>query len=247
MMRWPTTDNRVSSPYGYRTHPITGARRLHAGTDFPYPGLGAQLVAVQEMRITEVSYNSSGGHIVKGRMPDGVYAGYFHMRERSHLNVGDLVSEGGRVGFMGTSGASTGPHLHFETRRADGSSFDPVPYLQQGTAAGGGSNPFPTPEPDPAEPPLGEEEEEEDDMPKNTGIATPPTPAIPAYRYLIFNYGSGIGHEFSGSSNGTPIGGAITGSLAVAFDTTPWAEVSESHYNRIVASLNRVQRVDIID
>lgn len=146
-MRFPTSDRRVSSPYGYRVHPITGARTLHAGADFPYPGLGAPLVAIADLTITEVSYNAVGGHIIKGRGPDGVYPGYFHMRERSHLRVGDKVSEGARVGYMGTSGASTGPHLHFETRRADGSSFDPIPYLTQGSAAGGGSNPFPTPTP----------------------------------------------------------------------------------------------------
>lgn len=142
-MRWPTADRRVSSPYGYRTHPITGVVKLHAGADFAYPGYGAPLYAVQDMTITEVSYNSVGGHIVKGRMPDGVIAGYFHMRERSPRKVGDIVSEGNHVGFMGSSGGSTGPHLHFETRRANGTSFDPIPYLQQGTASGGGSNPFP--------------------------------------------------------------------------------------------------------
>jgi len=90
------------------------------------------------------------------------------------------------------------------------------------------------------------EESEEDDMPKNTGIATGPTATAKAWRYLIFNYGSGIGHEFSGSSSGEPIAGSVVNELAVAFDTPPWAKVSESHYNRIVASLNDVQRIEIV-
>lgn len=143
-MRYPTSDRYVSSPYGWRVHPVTGARKLHAGTDFPLPGLDAPLHAVADFTVVSRGYSDSGGNWVKIRLPDGVIAGYYHMRAATHLSTGHRGVEGERVGYMGSSGKfTTGPHLHFETRRADGSSFDPVPYLDQGSAAGGGSTPLP--------------------------------------------------------------------------------------------------------
>lgn len=149
-MRYPTTDRRVSSPYGYRVHPVTGISTLHAGADFPHPGLGAPLLAVAEATVVSSGYSSGGGNWVTLRLPDGVLATYFHMQHPTMRPTGHGVSEAETVGYMGSTGEyTTGPHLHFETRRADGSSFDPIPYLDQGIAAGGDWSPFPDAEPAP--------------------------------------------------------------------------------------------------
>lgn len=141
-MRFPTTDRYVSSPFGWRTHPVTGIRTLHAGADFPLPGLGAPLIAVRNFSLYAKGYSDTGGNWVALRLDDGVLAYYYHMQSPTHLTGGG--SEGSIVGRMGSSGRfTTGPHVHFETRRADGTPFDPIPYLTQGAAAGGGGSPFP--------------------------------------------------------------------------------------------------------
>lgn len=146
-MRFPTSDTRVSSPYGWRVHPITGKRTLHAGADFPW---GSTLYAVAAFTVTAAGYSVTGGWYVFLRLHDGNSAHYYHMAAASSWKIGTSGPEGATVGVMGNTGTSTtGKHLHFEMRRADGSSFDPVPYLTAGAAAGGGASPFPTPTPTP--------------------------------------------------------------------------------------------------
>lgn len=148
-MRYPTSDRRVSSPYGYRVHPVTEVETLHAGADFPYPGIGAPLYAVDDFTVIGAHSSYEGGNWVRLRLPDGVEATYFHMQAPSPLKVGQTGGEGTVVGHMGNTGAyTTGPHVHFETRHPDGTSFDPVPYLDRGIAAGGGAQPFPEPKED---------------------------------------------------------------------------------------------------
>jgi hypothetical protein len=137
-MRYPVADQAVSNPYGWITDTY-----FHAGVDFPGQGTGTPLVACLAFTIHQAPYWSDrGGWSIALRFEDGVLAWYQHMREKSHLTDGG--SEGALVGYMGNTGsASSGPHLHFETRRADGVSFDPIGYLNAGIAAGGGAKPFP--------------------------------------------------------------------------------------------------------
>lgn len=141
-MRYPVADHTISNPYGQIT-----ATYFHSGVDFPGAGIGTPLVACLDFTIHQGPYwSDAGGWSIALRFTDGVLAWYQHMNAKSHLTGGG--NEGALVGYMGDTGwQSTGPHLHFETRRADGTSFDPIPWLQQGTAAGGGSTPFPTPTP----------------------------------------------------------------------------------------------------
>lgn len=112
-----------------------------------------------------------------------------------------------------------------------------------GQVAGGGGTVFTPPKPPVKPEPTPIDEEEEDDMPKNSGVATQRS-TDKVWMYLVFNYGSGLGHEFnSGSAN--PIDGTTVDGIARAFDTTPWAKVSESHYNVIKRSLNKVAEINV--
>ncbi|GAA1488244.1 M23 family metallopeptidase [Brachybacterium sacelli] len=109
----------MTSPYGMRTHPITGERTLHAGTDFSAPD-GTPILAAADGTVTVADYSEgSGGIIVIEHTIDGqsVATAYMHMWQHGiYVSVGDRVSAGQHIGDVGSSGNSTGPHLHFEVR-----------------------------------------------------------------------------------------------------------------------------------
>ncbi|MDN6626555.1 MAG: peptidoglycan DD-metalloendopeptidase family protein [Pisciglobus halotolerans] len=116
----------VTSHYGYRIHPITGQRKLHGGTDF---GGGGTIVAAQSGTVVTAGYHSSWGYHVKINHGNGLQTLYAHMRPGSLTVVpGQKVSQGQQVGTMGTTGSSTGVHLHFEVYK-NGSRVNPDPYL----------------------------------------------------------------------------------------------------------------------
>jgi murein DD-endopeptidase MepM/ murein hydrolase activator NlpD len=117
---------RLSSPFGMRSHPITGKRQFHAGIDLAAP----QGTAVRPLRPGVVTFSGQQGgygNTVIMRHADGVETLYAHMSSNL-VKVGDRVGVGATIGLVGTTGRSTGPHLHFEVRRA-GHVFDPLPYL----------------------------------------------------------------------------------------------------------------------
>lgn len=126
---WVKTSN-----YGMRKHPITGVSRLHAGTDFAAPS-GTPILAAADGQVTSAGASSGYGnlvvieHTVAGQR---VATGYAHMTGSSIMvNVGDRVTAGQQIASVGSTGRSTGPHLHFESRRGNvgGSPVDPVPWL----------------------------------------------------------------------------------------------------------------------
>jgi hypothetical protein len=124
---WP--DGRtIRSPFGYRTHPITGRRKLHRGVDvggqFPVHAPAAGVVA-------HIGWSPRGGGHTVIIDHGTIHTVYYHLRERTVLNRGDRVDVGTFIGTSGTTGMSTGNHLHFEVRtgRAWGTQVDPVPYL----------------------------------------------------------------------------------------------------------------------
>lgn len=116
----------VTSPYGYRTHPITGVRHLHGGIDF---NGGGPIVAAQSGTVTVSGYHSSWGYYVKINHGNGLETLYAHMQAGSlAVTVGQQVSQGQQLGIMGSTGDSTGVHLHFEVYKG-GSRVNPASYL----------------------------------------------------------------------------------------------------------------------
>lgn len=116
---------RLSSHYGYRTHPITGDRRFHAGIDIAG---GGPIVAARGGTVTTATYNSGYGYYVVVDHGDGYSTLYAHMQPNLSVAPGQQVSQGQQLGIMGTTGQSTGVHLHFEVHR-NGSTVNPINYI----------------------------------------------------------------------------------------------------------------------
>lgn len=116
----------TTSQFGYRFHPIKHANILHAGMDF---GGGGPIVAAQSGTVVKAQYNSGWGWYVKIDHGNGLATLYAHMVPGSlRVSVGQKVSQGQQIGTMGTSGSSTGVHLHFEVYK-NGVQTNPAPYL----------------------------------------------------------------------------------------------------------------------
>ncbi|HVL64608.1 MAG TPA: peptidoglycan DD-metalloendopeptidase family protein [Actinomycetota bacterium] len=123
---WPAS-GPVTSPYGYRTHPIFGDRRLHTGIDIG-AGYGATVISSERGSVAFVGVMSGYGNVVVVDHGGGLATTYNHLSAFS-VSSGQRVSRGTPVGAVGCSGYCTGPHLHFEVR-VNGSPVDPMPYLQ---------------------------------------------------------------------------------------------------------------------
>jgi len=123
---------RITSPFGVRVNPVTGARRLHAGADFGQDsGVAIKSVApgTVESKGVNLDKRSGYGHWVRIRNFDGSRAMYAHMVAASPLAVGQGVDHSTTVGSVGSTGASTGPHLHLEII-VNGTPVDPIPYAK---------------------------------------------------------------------------------------------------------------------
>jgi murein DD-endopeptidase MepM/ murein hydrolase activator NlpD len=101
----------ITSPYGMRTHPITGVYKLHSGTDFAY-GDG-RAYAARSGTVTAVTYDGAYGNMVTVSHGDGIETRYAHLSSAS-VSTGQKVGSGDVVGQIGSTGYATGPHLHFE-------------------------------------------------------------------------------------------------------------------------------------
>lgn len=131
----------ATSPYGPRTHPITGEQEsFHTGSDFSAPD-GTPILAAADGTVTKAEYTDQGGgqvvieHHLDG---DAIATAYIHMWEDGiHVSEGDEVTAGQHIADVGSSGMSTGPHLHFEVREGgtDGDYTDPAASLNSHDAA----------------------------------------------------------------------------------------------------------------
>lgn len=124
--RWPLDPVVVSSPYGSRVHPIAGSPQFHAGIDLEAP-IKTPVLATESGVVTFAEWN--GGH---GQQIELKHDARWTTRY-SHLDVvlvkpGAVVKRGQRIGLVGETGLTTGPHLHFELRR-DGDPLDPEVFL----------------------------------------------------------------------------------------------------------------------
>jgi murein DD-endopeptidase MepM/ murein hydrolase activator NlpD len=129
---WPVDGGNQSSDYGFRMHPIHNERRFHAGLDIAAPE-GREIRAVQSGTVTFAGRHKGFGNMVELRHPDGVVTRYAHA-SRLHVREGDVVDVGETIADVGSTGQSTGPHLHFEVREK-GRTIDPHDYLERLRAA----------------------------------------------------------------------------------------------------------------
>lgn len=125
----PVGSARISSGYGPRTHPVTGERgKMHTGVDFAVPQ-GTSIHAADSGTVIVAEWWSGYGNCVIIDHGGGVWTLYGHIREGGiKVSVGDRVERGQVVAESGSTGRSTGPHLHFEVRNG-GKPVDPMPYL----------------------------------------------------------------------------------------------------------------------
>lgn len=119
------------SPYGPRRHPITGRVTFHHGVDVAMP-VGTPLTAPADGVVVHKGSGSSGGFTLTVRHADDLFTVYYHLQKPSRFSKGGRVLLGEVIAYSGNTGASTGPHLHWETRKSArwGDTMDPVPFLQ---------------------------------------------------------------------------------------------------------------------
>ena len=128
-MIWPLSGyTRVSSPFGYRICPFHG-RELHGGVDVPAPG-GTPIMAAKSGVVVLSTYGSSYGNHVAISHADGTRTMYCHMSSRA-VSAGQTVGQGQVIGYVGSTGSSTGNHLHFEvwTGSSSSSRVNPLNYF----------------------------------------------------------------------------------------------------------------------
>jgi murein DD-endopeptidase MepM/ murein hydrolase activator NlpD len=131
-VRAPLADaSRISSGYGYRIDPFLSRRALHSGMDF-VAGTGTEVRATGPGEVVSAGWSGGYGKLVEVRHSNGVTTRYGHL-SRILVSAGDRVAAGDRIGLVGSTGRSTGPHLHYETRR-NGEAVNPAPYLAAGRA-----------------------------------------------------------------------------------------------------------------
>lgn len=125
----PAPGRPVTSPYGMRKHPITGAWKKHHGIDY---GGTFKVLCAGDGIVNHIGWSPrGGGHVVIIKHATNLYTVYYHGREKTGLRKGERVRAGDLVYTSGSTGASTGPHLHFECRvsKVWGTTRDPQLYI----------------------------------------------------------------------------------------------------------------------
>lgn len=122
LMRTPVDGARLSSGFGMRMHPILGFSRLHRGVDFAAP-TGTPVLASAAGRVVRAGWGGGYGNMIDIDHGRGIVTRYAHL-SRMDVRVGQQVTQGQRIGAVGSTGMSTGPHLHYEVIR-NGEPIDP--------------------------------------------------------------------------------------------------------------------------
>ena len=114
LMKTPINGARLSSSYGMRKHPILGYNKMHKGTDFAAPS-GTPIMASGTGKITRARWCGGGGNCVKIKHNSTYETVYAHMKSFARgIKEGKRVKQGQIIGYVGSTGLSTGPHLHYE-------------------------------------------------------------------------------------------------------------------------------------
>ena len=114
LMKTPINGARLSSPFGIRKHPIDGFNKMHRGTDFAAP-MGTPIMASGDGIIKKVGWCGGGGNCVKIKHNSTYQTVYAHMSKFARgIKNGVRVKQGQTIGYVGSTGKSTGPHLHYE-------------------------------------------------------------------------------------------------------------------------------------
>lgn len=119
----------ISSNFGYRTHPIYNIVKLHAGTDLA-GGCGIPIYAARGGQVVYAGWNGGYGNFILISHGDGISTGYAHIATgKTFVRYGEQVSTGTHIADVGSTGGSTGCHLHFEVRE-NGKATNPVPFMK---------------------------------------------------------------------------------------------------------------------
>jgi murein DD-endopeptidase MepM/ murein hydrolase activator NlpD len=114
LMKTPINGARLSSPFGMRKHPIDGFNKMHRGTDFAAP-MGTPIMASGDGVVKKAGWCGGGGNCVKIRHNSTYQTIYAHMSKFARgIKTGVRVKQGQTIGYVGSTGKSTGPHLHYE-------------------------------------------------------------------------------------------------------------------------------------
>ena len=125
---WPAPSyTYISSPYGYRTHPVLGRTKFHSGLDLAAPG-GSNILAAADGTVRSAGWNGGYGYCVVVDHGGGVATLYGHA-SKLLVSSGQRVTKGQVIALVGTTGMSTGNHLHFEVLK-NGATTDPMAYLR---------------------------------------------------------------------------------------------------------------------
>jgi murein DD-endopeptidase MepM/ murein hydrolase activator NlpD len=124
---WPIVGGWISSHFGHRSDPFTGRGAFHAGVDFAGPP-GSRVIATGPGVVSYSGYKSGYGYVVEISHPTGHLTRYGH-NSRNLVREGQTVQKGDAIAIIGSTGRSTGTHVHFEVER-DGRTLNPMRYLQ---------------------------------------------------------------------------------------------------------------------
>ncbi len=128
-MTWPCPSyTRISSPFGWRIHPTLGVNKFHNGVDMA-SAKGTDILAAFSGEVVAATYNSTMGNYVLMNHGNGYYTIYMHASKLC-VTPGEIVVQGEKIAEVGSTGRSTGPHLHFGVRK-DGEYVDPMLYLNK--------------------------------------------------------------------------------------------------------------------
>lgn len=124
---WPAPQyTRISDDYGNRIHPITGQKQFHTGVDMAAPG-GSPILAAYDGAVIQAAYNATMGNYIMIDHGNGLYTIYMHA-QKLLVKPGDEVVRGQKIATVGTTGRSTGNHLHFSVRQ-NGTYISPWNFL----------------------------------------------------------------------------------------------------------------------